>query len=92
MTHLHPSSRQKQSSLEKAGHFGGNNVKHTAVAANSHHLQGSLGSKQESLPGVLGGLQVCLSVPDIYAFNSQQRSYFTCVDFKAKMGPIQKAP
>src|SRR6266480_1830918 len=27
----------------------------------------------------------------IYAFDSQQRSYFTCADSKAKMGPIQKA-
>ena len=31
----------------------------------------------------------CLSAPCIYAFNSQQRSYFTCADSKAKMGPIQ---
>jgi hypothetical protein len=76
--------------LRKRGHFGGNNVKQTAVTANSHHLQGLLGSEQESLPGILGGLEVCPSVPEIYAFDSQQRSYFTYVDFKAKMGPIQR--
>jgi hypothetical protein len=27
----------------------------------------------------------------IYAFDSQQGSYFACADFKAKMGPTQKA-
>ena len=38
--------------------------------------------------------QVVRGMPEcsrIYAFDSQQRSYFACASLKAKMGPIQKA-
>ena len=37
------------------GALRGEQCRATTVAANSHRLQGSLGSEQESLPGVLGG-------------------------------------